>query len=67
MPTKEAIENLKTAQQRMDAAYEAHRAFIEDPRRQYTPKDNIENQRLLQNIQIAITAYWEAFDKIARS
>jgi hypothetical protein len=67
MPTKEGLENLKTAQERLDAAFEAHHSFIENPRRQYTPKETLENQCLLQNLQLAMSGYWEAFDKVARN
>jgi hypothetical protein len=67
MPTREALEHLKSAEERMNVATEAHRAFLERPDRDYSPEERAENRRLLDNIQRTIDEYWEAFNRAARS
>jgi hypothetical protein len=67
MPTPEALENLRSAEERMRAATEEHLAFIERRDRQYTPEYRAENRRLLDNIQRTIGEYWETFERAAKS
>ena len=67
MPTEEALENLRSAEERMRAASEEHLAFIERPDRQFSPEERAENKRLLDNVNRTIAEYWEAFERAAKS
>jgi hypothetical protein len=67
MPTREALENLKGAEERMEAAREEHLAFIERPDRQFSTERRAENRRLLDNVNRTIAEYWEAFERAAKT
>jgi hypothetical protein len=68
MPTPEALEKLKNASERMAAANEEHLAFLEkSPDEQFSPKERLENRRLLDNLNRAMDEYWQAFDQAAKS
>ncbi len=67
MPTEEALENLRSAEERMRAASEEHLAFIERSDRQFSPETTAENRRLLDNVNRTIAEYWEAFESAAKS
>ncbi len=67
MPTPEAIENVKMAEEHMKAAHEEHLAFLERPDRQYSREEMAENRRLLDNVNRTIAQYWETFERAARS
>ena len=62
MPTKEALEKLKAAKERMDAADAAHRAYIEDPGRKHTKEESEAMKNLGDKVSQAIAEYWKAFD-----
>jgi hypothetical protein len=67
MPTRETLENLKKAEERINAATEAHQEFIERPDRTFSPEERAVNRRLLDNMNHSIAEYWEAFELAARS
>jgi len=67
MPTPEALENLRRADERMKAAQQEHRTFIEWPDRQFSPEERAENRRLLDNVNRMIAEYIEAFERAAKS
>ena len=47
MPTRRALETLKSAEERLKTAEEKLRSFIERPNRQYSPEERAKNKRLL--------------------
>ena len=63
MPTAEALKNLKAAGKRMQAATEAHRAFLEQLGRQYSPEERAESKRLQDAVRKSIDEYWQAFER----
>ena len=67
LPTRETLENVKRAEERMNAASKAQLAFRERPNPQYTPEEIEKNKRLLDNLRYAIAEYWEAFEHAAKS
>lgn len=67
MTSEEALENLRRAQERMKAAQEAHRSFIERPGRNFSDEERSENKRLLDEVKQSISGYWEAFEQAKRS
>jgi hypothetical protein len=67
MPTREALENLKSADERMKAAGEELGAFIEQPDRKFSPEGRAENRRLLDNVNRTIAEYWAALERAANT
>jgi hypothetical protein len=63
MLTPEALNNLREAGRRMQAATEAHRAFLEQPNRQYSPDERAESKRLQDAVRQRIDEYRQAFEK----
>jgi hypothetical protein len=47
VPTRKALETLRSAEERMKTAKVKLRDFIERPDRQYSPEERAENKRLL--------------------
>jgi hypothetical protein len=67
MPTRKALESLKSAEQRMKTAEEKLRSFVERPNRQYSPDESAQNKRLLDDLRVAMVEYSEAFERAVRS
>ena len=66
MPTRRALETLRTAEERMRTAEGRLRSFIERPDRQYSPEERAENKRLLDDLRLAMVEYSEAFERAVR-
>ena len=67
MPTRKALETVRSAEAHMKAAEEKLRAFIERPNRQYSPDESATNKRLLDDLRLAMVEYSEAFERAVRS
>jgi hypothetical protein len=67
MPTRRAIDRLRSAEERMKAAEDRLRSFIERSERQYSPQERSENKRLLDDLRLAMVEYSEAFEQAVRS
>jgi hypothetical protein len=67
MPTRRALERLRSAEERMKTAEERLRSFIERSERQYSPPERTENKRLLDDLRLAMVEYSEAFEQAVRS
>jgi hypothetical protein len=69
VPTRRALEILRSAEERMKTAEGKLRAFIERPDRQYSPEERAENKRLLDDLRLALAMveYSEAFEQAVRS
>jgi hypothetical protein len=67
MPTRRALERLKSAEERMKNAEEKLRSFIDRPDRQYSSEEKAENKRLLDVLRVAMVEYSEAVDQAVRS
>ena len=67
MPTRRALDRLRSAEERMKTAEESLRSFIERSERQYSPQERSENKRLLDEIRLAMVEYSEAFEQAVRS
>ena len=67
MPTRRALDRLRSAEERMKTAEERLRSFIERTERQYSPQERSENKRLLDEIRLAMVEYSEAFEQAVRS
>jgi hypothetical protein len=67
VPTRRALEILRSAEERMKTAEGKLRAFIERPDRQYSPEERAENKRLLNDLRLAMVEYSEAFEQAVRS
>jgi hypothetical protein len=67
VPTRRALEILRSAEERMKIAEGRLRAFIERPDRQYSPGERAENKRLLDDLRLAMVEYSEAFEQAVRS
>ena len=67
MPTPEALQRLRSAEERMKTANEELLAFVNRPDRQFSTEERAENKRLRDKVSRAMSEYWEAFDSAARS
>ena len=67
MPTRKALETLRSAEERMKTAEGRLRAFIERHDRQYSQEERAENKRLLDGLRLAMVEYSEAFEQAVRS
>ncbi len=67
MPTRKALETLRSAEERMKTAEGKLRDFIGRPDRQYSPEERAENKRLLDDLRLAMVEYSEAFEQAVRS
>jgi hypothetical protein len=67
VPTRKALETVRSAEARMKAAEEKLRTFIERPNRQYSPDESATNKRLLDDLRLAMVEYSEAFERAVRS
>ncbi len=67
MPTRRALERLRSAEERMKTAEENLRSFIERSERQYSPQERSENKRLLDELRLTMVEYSEAFEQAVRS
>jgi hypothetical protein len=67
MPTRRALERLRSAEERMKTAEERLRSFIERSERQYSPQERSENKRLLDELRLTMVEYSEAFEQAVRS
>jgi hypothetical protein len=67
MPTRRALERLRSAEEHMKTAEERLRSFIERSERQYSPQERSENKRLLDELRLAMVEYSEAFEQAVRS
>jgi hypothetical protein len=67
VPTRRALEILRSAEERMKTAEERLWSFIERPDRQFSPEERAENKRLLDDLRLAMVEYSEAFDQAIRS
>ena len=67
MPTRRALEILRSAEEHMKTVEGRLRSFIERPDRQYSPEERAENKRLLDDLRLAMVEYSEAFEQAVRS
>ncbi len=67
MPTRRALDRLRSAEERMKTAEERLRSFIERSERQYSAQERSENKRLLDDLRLAMVEYSEAFEQAVRS
>lgn len=67
MPTREALEDLRNAEERMKVAAAEHMAYIERPGRGYSPEERAENKRLLDSLERTMAEYWQAFERAVKS
>jgi hypothetical protein len=67
VPTRRALETLRTAEERLKTAEDKLRSFIERPNRQYSPEERAKNKRLLDDLRLAMVEYSEAFEQAVRS
>jgi hypothetical protein len=67
VPTRKALETLRSAEERMKTVEGRLRSFIERPDRRYSPEERAENKRLLDDLRIAMVEYSEAFEQAVRS
>jgi len=67
MPTRRALERLRSAEERMKTAEERLRSFIERSERQYSLQERSENKRLLDELRLTMVEYSEAFEQAVRS
>jgi hypothetical protein len=67
MPTRRALERLRTAEERMKAAEESSVRFIERSERQCSPEERAKNKRLLDDLRLTMVEYSEAFEQAVRS
>jgi DNA-directed RNA polymerase specialized sigma24 family protein len=67
MPTRTALDRLRSAEKRMKTAEERLDSFIERSERQYSPQERSENKRLLDELRLAMVEYSEAFEQAVRS
>jgi len=64
-PSRETVERVRAASERMRQAQEEHRAFVELPNRSFSAEDVAENDRLSAAVKQAIDDFWEAFNAAA--
>jgi len=67
VPTRRALETLRSAEERLKTTEEKLRLFIERPNRQYSPEERAKNKRLLDDLRLAMVEYSEAFEQAIRS
>jgi hypothetical protein len=67
VPTRKALETLRSAEERMKIAEGRLRAFIERPNRRYSPAERAENKRLLDDLRLAMVEYSKAFEQAVKS
>lgn len=67
MPTRRALERLRTAEERMKTAEDRLRSFIERSERQYSLEERAMNKRLLDDLRLAMVEYSEVFEQAVRS
>ena len=67
MPTRRALDRLRSAEERMKTAEESLRSFIERSERQYSPQERSGNKRLLDELRLTMVEYSEAFEQAVRS
>jgi len=67
VPTRKALETVRSAEAHMKAAEEKLRSFIERPNREYSPDESAKNKRLLDDLRLAMVEYSEAFERAVRS
>ncbi len=67
MPTRTALDRLRSAEERMKTAEERLRSFIERSEPQYSPQERSENKRLLDELRLTMVEYSEAFEQAVRS
>ena len=67
MPTRRGIDRLRSAEERMKTAEDKLRSFVERTERQYSPQERSENNRLLDDLRLAMVEYSEAFEQAVRS
>ena len=60
-PSRQAIERVQVASERMRQAHNDHLAFIERPDRTFSLDERAENERLLTALRQSIEEYWDAF------
>ena len=60
-PSKEAVEKVRKASERMRQAHEAAVAFMERPDKTYSPNEIAEENRLNNAVSQSIADYWAAF------
>lgn len=61
-PSRQAVERVQAACDRMKQAHNDHLAFIERPDRTFSLDERTENERLLTALRQSIQEYWDAFD-----
>jgi hypothetical protein len=67
MPTRRALDRLRSAEERMKTAEERLRSFVERSERHYSPDERAQNKRLLDDLRLAMVEYSEAFEQAVRS
>jgi hypothetical protein len=67
MATEQALRKLKAAEEEMNAAQEALRAFIDNTNRDFSADTRAKHKALLARLQESMTNYWEAFEEAANS
>ena len=62
MPTPEALENLRRAEEGMKLAQELL-AYLDRPDRRFSAEEREENRRLLKKVSQSLEEYFQAFEQ----
>jgi hypothetical protein len=63
MPSKEAIQRVREARERMDQAHRGHQDSIDKSGRSHSQEQGTENTHLLRALSRSIADYFEAFEQ----
>ena len=63
MPTPEALENLRRAEEGMKLAQQELLAYLDRPDRRFSAEEREENRRLLKKVSQSLEEYFQAFEQ----
>jgi hypothetical protein len=63
MPTPEALENLRRAEEGMKLAQQELLTYLERPDRRFSAEEREENRRLLKRLSQSLEEYFQAFEQ----
>jgi hypothetical protein len=63
MPTPEALENLRRAEEGMKLAQQELLTYLERPDRRFSAEEREENRRLLKRVSQSLEEYFQAFEQ----
>ena len=63
MPTPEALENLRRAEEVMKLAQQELLAYLDRPDRRFSAEEREENRRLLKKVSQSLEEYFQAFEQ----